>query len=138
MAIMINDSLRTKMANVVTAWLSGTNGTSGTAGILKVYGGVQPTSGGTAGTQEILVQISPLGWVAASNGTAALVDVQTGTAGTDGDAVWARLSDSSGTACIVDGNCGTSGLSDFVIDEAEITASAVITLTAASIVQPGS
>jgi hypothetical protein len=139
MAIRINDPLRTKIADYVVAWLSGTGGTSGTSGMLKVYGGTQPTTGGgTAGTQEILVQMDLIGWEAATNGTSAISASVVGTAGTDGDAVWARLSDSSGTAYIIDGGCGTAATCDFVIDEASIAFEAPITLTDATIMQPGS
>jgi hypothetical protein len=139
MAIKINDPLRTIIADIVTAWISGTNGTSGTSGILKVYGGTQPTTGGgTAGTQEILVQIEPIGWNSATSGTATISSTVGSSAGTGGDAVWARLSDSSGTAYIIDGGCGTAATCDFVINEDGIVAEAVITLTTATIIQPGS
>jgi hypothetical protein len=147
MAIKILDSVRTQMVDAVVACLSGTSGTAGTiiagtsgsAGALRVYGGTQPgTAGGTAGTQEILVRIDGLSWGAATNGTATLTASKTGTAGTTGTATWARLSGTNGTGYIIDGVCGTAATSDFVIDAAAISADAVVTLTAATIVQPGS
>lgn len=139
MAIRLNDPIRSKIADQISAYLSGTSGTKGTAGVLKVYNGTQPgTAGGTSGTSLLIVEISPISWSNASNGTAAISTNVTGTAGTDGTATWARLSDSSGTAYIIDGNCGTSAASDFVIDIAEITATSVVTLSAATLIQPGS
>lgn len=139
MAIKINDALRTKMVNTVVGYLSGTAGTSGNEGMLRVYGGIQPDSGGgTAGTQAILVQIAGIAWSAGSNGTALITASKTGTAGTSGTAVWARLSGSDGTGYIVDGVCGTAVTDTFVIDNAAIAGAAVVTLSAATIIQPGS
>ena len=146
MAIRLVDKVRTQMVNAVVVCLSGTagtgipiSGTAGSAGALRVYGGTQPSAGGgTAGTQEILVRIDGLSWVAGTNGTATLTASKTGTAGTTGTATWARLSGTDGTAYIIDGVCGTSVAADFIIDVASITVSAVVTLAAATIVQPGS
>lgn len=139
MAIRLNDPLRTIIADRVSSYLSGTGGTSGSAGALRVYGGTQPTDGGgTAGTQEILVRIDGIAWSAGSNGTTAIVATKTGTAGTSGTASWARLSGTNGTAYIIDGSCSTSATADFVLDVMVITFEEVVTLTAATIVQPGS
>ena len=139
MAIRLNDPLRTVIADRVSAYLSGTGGTGGSAGALKVYGGTQPTDGGgTAGTQEILVRIDGIAWTAGSNGTATIVATKSGTAGTAGTASWARLSGTNGTAYIIDGSCSTSVTADFVVDAMDIAFEAVVTLTAATIVQPGS
>lgn len=130
MALRLNDPLRSIIANGIT-------GTFGTSAILKVYGGVQPGTGGaTAGTQEIIVQISGIGWSSGSNGTAVIAGNKVGTAGTSGTALWARLSGSDGTSTIIDGVCGTAANADFVIDSASIANTAVVTLTAATIVQP--
>ena len=139
MAIKLVNPLRSRIVDVVSAYLSGTNGTSGSGAMLRVYGGTQPgTGGGTAGTQEILVQIDGIAWSSGSNGTAVLAAQVTGTAGTAGAATWARLSGTDGTGYVIDGVCGTSAASDFVIDSASIVATAVVTLTAASIIQPAS
>ena len=139
MAIRLNDALRTKIVDKVMECLSGTSGTSGSAGLLKVYGGTQPTLGGdTAGTQAIIVQISSISWTSSTNGTAAITTTIAATAGTNGTVTWARLSDSSGTSYIIDGTCETSVAADFVLDVMTITANEVVTLTAATIVQPGS
>jgi hypothetical protein len=132
MAIKINDALRSQIVD------SGIVGGLGTSGILKVYGGTQPETGGEATTQGIIVEIGGVSWSASSNGTALIAGNKAGTAGTDGTAAWARLSDSSGTSFVVDGNCGTASTNNFVIDTAEIVTSAVVTLTAATIVQPAS
>lgn len=131
MAVRISDSMRSKIVD------SGIVGAFGT-GILKIYGGSQPVTGGGNTTQGVLVQISGLTWSAATNGTANLSSSCQGSASTSGTATWGRLSDTSGTGYIVDGVCGTSTSSDFVIDSEGIESTSVITITTATIVQPAS
>ena len=131
MAIRINDALRTKMVDAVI-------GNLGSAGVLKVYSGTQPGTGGDTTAETMIVQFESLAWTVGSNGTAALVSTQTGTAATNGTAAWARLASTDGSSYVIDGNCGTSAASDFVIDTANISAEAICTLTKATIIQPGS
>lgn len=131
MAIRINDALRTKMVDAVT-------GNLGSAGVLKVYSGTQPVTGGDTTSEVMIVEFAGLAWTAGSNGTAALVSTQTGTAATNGTAAWARLASTDGSSYVIDGNCGTSAALDFVIDAVNISALAVCTLTKATIIQPGS
>lgn len=131
MALRINDPMRSKII------VSGIIGGLGTAAILKIYGGTQPLTGGGSTSEGVIVQISGIGWNTPTNGTAALSTSYLGTAlGTDGTASWARLSDTSGTGYVIDGACGTSALSDFIIDSEVISGTAVVTLSAATIVQP--
>ena len=133
MAIRLNNAICSAIVN------SGIVGQFGTSGILKVYGGTQPTNGGDATTSALLVQISGIAWGAASNGTALITGTRTGTAGTSGSATWARLSGSDGTSCVIDGSCDiAANLPNYVIDNANITGAAVVTLTAATLIQPGS
>ena len=130
MAIRLNDPLRSKIVD------SGIVGFLGAA-VLNVYAGTQPgTGGGSTSGSVLLVQIGSIAWNAASNGTATITGNKAGTSGTSGTPGWARLSDSSGTGYIADGNCGTASTCDFVIDTAVIAGTTVITLTAATIVQP--
>lgn len=142
MALRINNPLRSGIGDAISKCLSGTGGiagTSGTAGVLKVYTTPQPgTAGVTSGTCTMIVELSPLSWAAGSNGTCTLSASRAGTAVADGTAAWARLSDYSGTGYILDGSCGTAAACDFVIDSTVISSGAVVTLTAATIVQPAS
>jgi hypothetical protein len=132
MALKLMNSVRNAIID------AGVVGYFGTA-TLKVFGGTQPGTGGyTYGTQAIIVEISGITWNAASNGTATITGTKTGTAGTSGTSTWARLSDVSGTAYIIDGACGTAATSDFIIDSGVIAEDAVITLTAATVIQPDS
>jgi hypothetical protein len=137
MAVKINNALRSNIADRITAYLSGTGGTTGTAGMLRVYGGVRANAAGDLATGPILVQINSLAWSSGSNGTSVLTGTKTGTSGTSGTATWARMSGTDGTSYVIDGDCGTSSTADFVIDASYIITTAVVSLTAATIVQPG-
>ena len=134
MALRINTALRSQLVNMLT-------GTMGTC-VLDVYGGAQPSAGGGASTNSLLVSIAGITWsAAATSGTVGLAAPAAGTAGSSGTlgtAVWARLSDSAASAFVVDGACGTSSLSEFVLDDEVIVGEEVFTLTSADIVMPAS
>jgi hypothetical protein len=132
MAIRINDTMRSQIVD------AGIIGGLGTSGILKVYGGTQPSVGGEATTQGIIVQIDGISWSPATNGTSLITGTKTGTAGTAGTAAWARLSGTDGTSYVVDGNCGTAATSNFVIDAVAIDSTSIVSLTAATLIQPAS
>lgn len=140
MAVRLNDALRSKLTDILTAYISGTSGSAGSAGVLKVYNGTQPImGGGTSGTCTCIVTISGLSWNSGTNGTAILSAAAVGTAGTAGTswtATWARLSGVDGTSYILDGDCGDTSAT-FLLDDAIINANSVVTLTAASIIQSG-
>ena len=132
MALRVNTAMRSQLVNMLT-------GTMGTC-ILDIYGGTQPSAGGGASTNSILVSIPGVVWgSAATSGTVGLAAAAAGTAGTGGTlgtAVWARLSDAAASAFVVDGACGTSELSEFIMDSEVIVGEQVYTLTSADIVMP--
>lgn len=134
MALRINASLRSQMANMLT-------GTMGTC-VLDVYGGAQPSAGGGASTNGLLVSIAGITWsAAATSGTVGLAAPKSGTAGSSGTlgtAVWARLSDAAASSFVIDGACGTSSLSEFVMDNEVVIGGEVYTLASADIVMPAS
>jgi hypothetical protein len=133
MAIRLNDAIRTGIVD------SGIVGMLGTSGILKIYNTPQPPAGGEATTSNLIVTISGISWNPATNGTGLISGTKTGTAGaTAGTAAWGRLSGTDGSTYLVDGNCGTAATCDFVINAVAIAASSVVSLTAATIVQPAS
>jgi len=143
MALRLQDDVRTKVVDYVTVLLCGTAGTPagtrGTVGYLRIFGGVQPGTGGaTHGTQGTLCAISYISWLAGTTGTAVISASRTGTAGSTGTAQWARLSYSDGTSFIVDGGCGTAATQQFVIDVAGITVDSIVTLSSATIIMPAS
>lgn len=134
MALRIQNDLRSAIVDMIT-------GTYGTAR-LRVYGGTQPGTAGDSTTANVLADFTVaenvISWNPATNGTAAISASKTTTAGTTGTASWARLSSTDGTSFVIDGACGTASTCDFVIDAAAISAGAVVTLTAATIIQPAS
>lgn len=132
MALKLNNAIRSKIVD------SGIVSGFGTSGILRVYGGTRPGTGGEETTQGVIVEISGIAWSAASNGTTDITDTVPGTAGTTGTSVWARLSGSDGTSYVIDGLCGTAAECDFWIDVESIEASSVVSLYSAIIIQPAS
>jgi len=132
MAIRLNNAMRSAIVN------SGIVAFLGTAGIVKVYDGVQAANGGDAATGNMLVQINAISWNTGTNGTALITGTKTGTAATAGTATWARLSGTDGTSYVIDGNCGTAATCDFVIDATSIASTSIVSLTAATLVQPAS
>ncbi len=132
MTVKLNASMQSSIVN------SGIITNFGTTGKLSVYGGTQPATGGGVATSAVIVVISNIAWNTATNGTAAITANRTGTAGTSGSATWARLSGVDGSSYVIDGSCDVSGnLPDFVIDNTTISQSGIVTLTAATIIQPG-
>jgi hypothetical protein len=133
MSVRLNSTIQSSIVN------SGIVANFGTTGKLSVYGGSQPATGGGAATSAALVTISNISWNAATNGTAAITGTRTGTAGTSGSATWARLSGADGSSYVIDGSCDVAGNTpDFIIDNTTITQNGVVTLTAATIIQPAS
>ena len=137
MAIALNTALQNYIVTTgVIAALGNGNA------ILRVYNGTRPgTAGGSTAGCALLVQIGTagagIGWNASTSGSAGITGNFTGTCGSTGTASWARLSDSGGVNYIIDGNVGTASTSDFTIDNIVVTLAGVVTLTQASIVQPG-
>jgi len=131
MAIRLNNAIRTGIVD------SGIVGMLGTSGILNIYNTPQPAAGGDATTANLIVTISGISWKPATNGTAYISGTFAGTAGaTAGTAAWGRMTGTDGSTYIIDGNCGTSSTSDFVINAVAVAGASVVSLTAATIVQP--
>lgn len=137
MAIKLSNTLRNKIID------SGIAGQFGT-GMVRIYGGTQPTNAGDATTSGTLCEINGILWGAASNGTATLLSSYLGTATFDltifgTRAVgWARLSGTDGTGYVIDGGCGTASTNDFVIDKTTIYGTMAVTLLTATFIQPAS
>lgn len=106
---------------------------------MKVYDGTQAANAGDAATGNLLVTIAGITWNACTGGTSALTASKAGTSINTGTASWARITDTtSGTAYVIDGDCGTASSADFTIDGQVISSGVVVTLTAATIIQPSS
>lgn len=81
----------------------------GNAGLLRIYDGTRPSTGGTATT--LLAELTggtPFAPSAASGVLTANSITADASANATGVATWHRWTTSGGTA-VIDGNCGTSG-----------------------------
>ena len=132
MAFAMNNTLKNALLGNAVTYLAGTTGTAGTA-TLTIRAGDQP-SAESAGTGGTLCVITGIGWNSGTAGTSTLAGTYVGTAGSTGDAGWARLEcvNTAGT-CRIDGNVGTSGTNTFTINTTTITEDGEVTLSAASI-----
>lgn len=139
MALRLNNALRDLIVNgSISPALSGTGGTAGSSAELNIYSGVIPATPDTAPSGLLLVKISNLSWGTSTNGTAYLFAAKTGTATTAGVASFGRLTGSAGSTYVIDGDCGTSLLAAFTINATSVIAGSVVTLSAVTLVQPGS
>jgi hypothetical protein len=146
MAYRINGPLRSLMVDVVTARLSGTNGTAGTQGMLRIYSGAAPATADEApgANNVLLVSIASnaagtgINWSSGTNGTAVASRAQyLGTAATSGIAQWGRLSGTDGTGYVVQGDVGTSATSAFIINSVTIAALSVVSMNSMTMIQDG-
>lgn len=134
MAFRMSTGLKNALCLEVLTLMAGTSGTAGTAS-LTIMAGTQAASADDAGTGGTLCVITGIGWNAATSGTSPLAGTSyTGTAGTSGTAVWARLEciNDSGT-CRIDGDVGTAAGNVFTINVNSFSSGGLITLTAADI-----
>jgi hypothetical protein len=102
MALALSTTLRTTRADAITTAI-------GNAGLLSIYDGSRPATGGTATT--LLAQLtcgSPFAAGASSGVLTASAITQDSSANATGTASWFRITTSGGTF-VIDGNCGTSG-----------------------------
>jgi len=105
MALGFIVALRNSRLDEVTTLIDGGAG----AGLLRIYDGTRPATGGTATTLLAELTMSDPSFPAASSGamTANAISDDT-SADAAGTATWFRLTDSTGAA-VVDGDVGTSG-----------------------------
>ena len=105
MALGFIVALRNSRLDEVTTLIDGGAG----AGLLRIYDGTRPATGGTATTLLAELTMSDPSFPAASSGamTASAISDDT-SADAAGTATWFRLTDSTGAA-VVDGDVGTSG-----------------------------
>lgn len=81
----------------------------GTSGLLRIYDGTRPATGGTATTLLAELALSSTAAAAASSGVLTFNAISSDTsANATGTATWWRLATSGGTA-VIDGSAGTSG-----------------------------
>ena len=104
MALGFNVTLRNNMLDEITALID-----AGTNGLLRIYDGSRPATGGTATTLLAELTFSATSFPAASSGamTANAISDDT-SANAAGTATWFRIVDSA-SGHVMDGDVGTSG-----------------------------
>lgn len=95
------------------------------AGLVRIYDGTQPATGGTATTLLAEGTCSDPCAPNASNGVLTFSAItQDSSANATGTATWFRVVDSTGTA-VFDGTAGTSG-TDMILNSAAISAGVIV------------
>lgn len=121
-------ALRNNMLDEITALIDAGAG----AGLIRIYDGTQPATGGTATTLGAELTASGTSSPAAASGVltfSAITDDSSANASIT--LTWYRVVDSTGTF-VYDGTAGTSG-TDLIMDSASITAGQVISISAMTI-----
>lgn len=121
MALAYSTTIRNAMLDVITSNV-------GAAGLLRIYDGTRPATGGSATT--LLAELTGNATFApgASGGVLTLNAItQDSSANATGTATWFRWVSSGGTFCI-DGNVGTSG-SDLNLTTTSIVAGQPVSVT---------
>lgn len=98
---------------------------AGNSGVLRIYAGTRPATGGAAGTLLVTLTMNATAFPAASGGTLTANAITSGTAVATGTAAWARLFKSDGTTIVTDLGVGTSG-QEVTIATVSIVTSAVV------------
>lgn len=124
MTIAYNATLRNARLDAITTAIDA--GVSG--GILTIYDGTRPATGGTATNILAELTLSDPSFPAAAAGsmTANAITGDT-SANATGTATWFRITDSA-AAFVLDGDAGTSG-TDLILNSAAITAGAAVNIS---------
>jgi hypothetical protein len=124
MALAYSTTIRNGMLDFLTAQVDLQVG----AGLLRIYDGTRPATGGTATTKLAELTFSVTSAPASSGGVlTANAITQDSSADASGTATWFRVVDASGTFCY-DGNVGTSG-SDLNLTTTTIVATQPVSVT---------
>lgn len=104
----------------------------GSNGLLRIYDGSRPATGGTATTLLAQLALSATAAPGASSGVLTLSTITAdSSADATGTATWFRITTSGGTA-VLDGSVGTSG-ADLNLNTTSIVASANVAVTSFTI-----
>ena len=119
------------------AQLGAVESTTGTAAILRIYGGAGPANWAAAASGTLLAEMTlPSDWMAAaSSGSKALSGTwQDASANATGTAGHFRLLDSGGTTCHAQGTVtATGGGGDLTLDNTSIASGQSVTITSFTI-----
>ena len=126
MTVALATTLRTARADAINTALNAGAG----AGLLRVYDGTRPSTGGTATNLLAELTLSDPASSGASSGVLTLSAVTAdASANATGTATWCRMVDSDGTF-VLDGTVGTSG-QDFNLNTTSITSGVQVSCTSA-------
>lgn len=133
MAAQFSDRIR-------NAWLDSNETVTGTSPKLQIRTGAQPANCAAAATGTLLAEVTcPADWMAAASaGTKVLAGSWTVAAVAAGTAGYYRLYDSAGTNCDEQGSItATGGGGDMTLDNTNIAAAQVVTITAKTLTAGG-
>lgn len=124
MALAYSTTLRNARLDAIDDQVNGGAG----AGLLRIYDGSRPATGGTATTLLAELTFSDPAFGAASSGTlTASAITDDSSANATGTATWFRVVDSAGTF-VMDGDVGTSG-SDLNLNTTSISSGGTVEVT---------
>jgi hypothetical protein len=125
MALGYSTALRNAQLDAITTAI-------GSNGLLRIYNGTRPATGGTATTLLAQLALSATAAGAASSGVLTFSAITNdSSADATGTATWFRITTSGGTA-VIDGDVGTSG-SDLNFNTVSFVSGAVIAVTSLTI-----
>jgi hypothetical protein len=125
MALAYSVAVRNAMLDEITAAV-------GASGLLRIYDGSRPATGGTATTLLAELTLNATFAAAASSGVLTLNAITSdSSANATGTATWFRIVTSGGTH-VIDGNVGTSG-SDLNLNTTSIVSGAAVAVTSFTI-----
>lgn len=127
MALAYSTTLRNAMLDAITTAI-------GSNGLLRIYDGSRPASGGAATTLLAELALSATAAGAASSGVLTLSAItQDSSANATGTATWFRIVTSGGTF-VIDGSVGTSG-SDLNLTTTSIVSGQPVSVTSFTITE---
>ncbi len=127
MALAYSTTLRNNRLDQITSAV-------GASGLLRIYDGSRPASGGTATTLLAELTCNATFAPGASSGVLTLNSItQDSSANATGTATWFRITTSGGTF-VIDGNVGTSG-SDLNLTTTSITATQPVSVSSFTITE---
>ncbi len=128
MALAYNATLRNAQLDEITTAIDAGAG----AGLLRIYDGTRPATGGTATTLLAELTLSDPSSAAASGGVLTFNSITSDTsANATGTATWFRIVDSNATF-VMDGDVGTSG-SDINFDSVSFVTGGTVAVSSLTI-----
>jgi len=124
MALGISTTARNNMLDELTAAI-------GSSGLLRIYDGTQPATGGTATTLLAECPLSATAAPSASGGVLTFSTITDDTALATSTATWFRIT-TSGGAHVIDGTVGT-GAQDLVFDSVSFVSGGTISVSSFTI-----